>query len=278
MSLSESFSLKLDRAREHLQIFEDEARTWIETKPYGIVDEPDPNPPPHPFNQVTTIHRRFRMTRVDPVPARLSLIVEDCVFNIRSALDHLALALAKSFTPNMTDRQIATSEFPVFHLATLDPNTESRKIGCIAPAARTIIKALQPYHRGNSYHSDPLWRVHELNRIDKHRMLTICATAPRKDNVDYVGLRVVRVRPGISPIGLRYAITGSGMLEVDKILMRYGTEIGYPYDENDTEPHIPCEVTFGNGGPAALESVFPSLNSMCDFVRDAVIGPLSQFL
>jgi hypothetical protein len=49
------------------------------------------------------------------------------------------------------------------------------KIQGIDPTAQTIIESLQPYHRGASYRDDPLWRLHELARIDKHRLLHVVA-------------------------------------------------------------------------------------------------------
>lgn len=43
------------------------------------------------------------------------------------------------------------------------------KIGCIHPDAQSIIKGLQPHNRGDKFASDPLWKLHRLNNMDKHR-------------------------------------------------------------------------------------------------------------
>src|SRR5688572_2629481 len=99
---AQSFNLKLVRARDHLNRLDAEARRWIYTKPCKIIDEPDPEPPPQPVPD-GYFARRMRVYRVDPVPTTISLLVGDCLFNLRSALDHLALALAQSHTPSMTD-------------------------------------------------------------------------------------------------------------------------------------------------------------------------------
>src|SRR5688500_2689164 len=136
-----SFSLKLDRAREHLDSFEVEIGAWLITEPYGIVDEPDPEPPPQPVPDGYR-PRRFRIVRSAGVPARLSLLIRDCLFNLRAALDHLAFALAFANTPGMLESQISSSEFPIFRNL-MDSKAEQRKIGCIAPAACDAIKALQ---------------------------------------------------------------------------------------------------------------------------------------
>jgi len=47
------------------------------------------------------------------------------------------------------------------------------KVVGIDPDAQAVIESLQPYHRGNAYDTDPLWRLSELNNIDKHRVLHI---------------------------------------------------------------------------------------------------------
>jgi len=122
-----SFYLKLDRAYEHSKALEDEATGWIKAKPYGIVDEPDPETTPD-WVSARHHHRRFRVTRVDPVPDRFSILIGDCVHNLRSALDHLALALARRHTPSMTADEIRGSEFPIFGDRPMSAGEEQPKI------------------------------------------------------------------------------------------------------------------------------------------------------
>jgi len=132
---SPSFMLKVDRAREHLHAFDVEASAWIEGKPYAAVDEPDPGPflYPFPYPIPGTQARRFRVVRVDPVPDPLGPIIGDCVHNLRSSLDHLALALARSFTPAMTEGQIEGSEFPVSFTRPMTSGEENPKRSGASP-------------------------------------------------------------------------------------------------------------------------------------------------
>jgi hypothetical protein len=39
------------------------------------------------------------------------------------------------------------------------------------PDAQTEIEKLRPCHRGSAFRDDPLWILHELDRVDKHRLL-----------------------------------------------------------------------------------------------------------
>jgi hypothetical protein len=51
------------------------------------------------------------------------------------------------------------------------------KLKGVDPAAREAIKGIQPYHREAAYVTDPLWVIHHLDRIDKHRRLNLTAYA-----------------------------------------------------------------------------------------------------
>lgn len=278
--MTNSVALKLDRAEEHLEAFKIESNVWIESKPYRIVDEPNLNPPLNQGINRAVHHRRFRIVSVDHVPDRLSVLIGDCVFNMRSALDHLALSLAQSFVPSMTDRQIATSEFPVFHAAPMNARTETSKIGCIDPIARNIIKALQPHYRGDQYKTHPLWQLHELNRIDKHRTLTICTASPIARGEDGVGTRAVGIiKHEEWNIGkILYCQAAVGELIADAVLMQYGVLAADPKKDVYMQPVLSIEVAFGETKLAALESVIPSLEAILDFVRNSVVAPLSNFL
>lgn len=274
MSVSNSFALKLNRAYEHLDAFQHEVKTWLDTEPYTIIDEPDPETPPQPVPD-GYLPRRFRITKAGSVPDRLSIIAGDCLFNLRASLDHLALSLAKTATANINSTQIANSEFPIFSNA-LTARDESRKIGGITPPASAIIKGLQPYHRGSAYTTHPLWQLHELNRIDKHRELTILSALSMKQGKECVGLRADSFE---NVSGYAYFISsGDFTLKADAIFVRWAALLIDPNQDVNMNPRIPVEVVFDDAGPAHRQSVIPTLQSICDFVRDSVIAQLAKFL
>jgi hypothetical protein len=270
-----SFALKLGRAREHLSSFEEEAKRWIEGKPYGIVDERDPDPPPQAIT-AEYVPRRFRIDRVSDIPSRLSLLVGDCLFNLRSALDHLALALARSFTSSMTERQVADSEFPIFRDGANYPQAERKKIGCVNPDARTVIETMQPYQKAADYSSDPLWQLHELNRIDKHRTLTVCAAVPLKAGRRAVGFR----RGGDHNLAGTGYVTASGNfgLILNAVPLRWAALPADPDRGVIVQPLLPLEIVFGDGSPVDGQVVIPTVRAMCDHVGNVVIPTLSPFL
>lgn len=272
MRTRESFSLKLDRAYEHLNTFEDEASAWVNTEPCGVVDEPDPEGPVHPTGDVQP--RRIRVNRVSEVPERLSILIGDCVFNLRSALDHLAFALARAYTPSMSDKQLAGSEFPIFGPEEMTADTEKRKIGCVDPAACAAIKGLQPYNGKDAYLAHPLWQIHQLNRIDKHRTLTICRADPQDRRLCIPhGFSNSRRDAWVYMVPApRFA------LKLDAILIRWAPVSWDPDKEVSVKPYLSVEIVFDQGGVLPLQAVIPTLKRLCNFVRDDAVAQLTQFL
>jgi hypothetical protein len=273
-----SFEHKLNRADKHVEALKHETGAWVETNPYEIVDEPDPEPPLEQSSDLRVVYRRFRVSRIDPVPDSLLTIVGDCLFNIRSALDHLAFSLAKAYTPTMTIEQEVGSEFPIFHERPMKTGEEVRKIGCVHPGAAAVIKAMQPHHRGSLYRDEPLWQIQELNRVDKHRRLSVAVTHPEKEGHRAVGIAVTGNENLGSTVYMRSITQNFVPLKTDAVLVRYGA---IPKDANrgvQMQPFLSIQILLGEGEPAPLEPIIPTLNRLCDFVRDGVIAPLSKFL
>jgi hypothetical protein len=270
-----SFELKLDRAIEHLHTLDAEANAWINTETCKIVNEPDPEPPLQSLGDGYAA-MRVRLCDFKGVPQRLSVHVGDCLFNLRSSLDHLALALARHHTITMTDRQIADSEFPIFANARSFQRDEQKKIGCIAPVARTAINALQPYHCGNNPGSHPLWQLHQLNRIDKHRQLTICQGWVAAGT--HLAINAVNVRDRAYTVFQRSHFDFTAP-KIDTVFVRWA---GFPHNparEMRMEFKLPLVPTFQDGASGLnFRPVVPAIQAICDFVRDSVISPLSKFL
>ncbi len=149
---------------------------------------PGTPPPSAQFGQgVLTAYATAENPPTDP----LSLLIGDVVHNLRSALDSLAFALATAFTTPLPEKFARTSEFPIFG----DEDGQGRagtgraqfnrrdgqgrpargsglaKIQGWHPSAQAAVEQLQPYQRGLDFRADPLWVVHELDRLDKHRLL-----------------------------------------------------------------------------------------------------------
>jgi len=154
--------VKIERAKKHLRDLASEILTLEHTT--IIHRDPKTGVPPHPLAFIGNPDFKTVPTLSFDVVS----ISGDLVHNLRSALDHLAQQLVFVGSPNLTpstiDRQIG---FPIAESVTQYETIKARKVDGMRTEAKEAIDRLKPYKGGN----DPLWRVHELDNIDKHRAL-----------------------------------------------------------------------------------------------------------
>jgi hypothetical protein len=155
-----SFELKLAWAKHQSHLLKDEIRAWRDDGGYRVVFDKDPHRPGH------NVH-----LKVGDIAPGIPLIIGDAFYSLRSGLDHLAHDLAASFTNPLPPEASERSEFPIYGDKLLPEDLAQRKLGAMDPKARAIIEALQPNVRGNAYADDPLWKLNELARIDRHRFI-----------------------------------------------------------------------------------------------------------
>ncbi len=253
----QSFALKLGRAMEHAQTLDREIRGWIEGEPDLIVAERKDDA------EGRRIEWRFRPdVVVDPA---WSLLIGDCIHNLRSALDHLALALAVRHSGHLSRKAERTSEFPIFGPRQMT-STECRdRIGCIDPLAQTLIQGLQPHH-ASPYDKHPLWLIQDLDNVDKHRFVN--ATLIVSGGMEVVGL-----------VDLRAAsleIDGGAAAEPDApvAILRFD-ETADDEMEMGLQPLV--HVAFSEG-PAGGMPVIDTVRHLHAYVEKDIVGPLSNFL
>lgn len=101
------------------------------------------------------------------LPSRLAWLVGEILYHLRGSLDNLAwqLVLANDGTPG------THTEFPVFKDEEEFQRRARRKMRGMSKTATTAIESLQPFKTWPE-HPDhtTLWKIHDLNAIDKHRL------------------------------------------------------------------------------------------------------------
>jgi hypothetical protein len=144
---------KIERAKHHLSELKDVLHVALDPRRYRFAFDSELENGEH-------VLRVYGVPRVDPV---WSLIVGDCLHNLRSALDYLAWQLV------LVDGGDPTSEtqFPIRQ----SPPTQL-KPAIRRPEILDALERTQPY-------SDPrdsyLSALQSLNNIDKHRLLLVVA-------------------------------------------------------------------------------------------------------
>lgn len=143
--------LKLSRAGEHRLALNSNICSYIERKPYRIFDGPNPtDQSPSVFVELT-----------EPLPEKISQICGDVINNLREALDHTTVMLAKK-----AGRGVANVAFP-FGDDKADFETQlSKKIGQLSNDEHQFVRDLEPYAHGKGHE---LWALDKLWRLNKHR-------------------------------------------------------------------------------------------------------------
>jgi hypothetical protein len=144
---------KIERSKKHIRELDSVLKAFFGGNPYLVVKEHDPN----------TGNLLFNVRVRSQIPDEVSLISGDILNNLRAALDHLAWQLVEA---NGSKPGVQTC-FPICKSANEYKAQSAGKVKGMSQGAVDLIDAAKPYKGGN----DELWLIHDLNRIDKHRLI-----------------------------------------------------------------------------------------------------------
>ena len=147
---------KVERAKQHISELEREIRAFLETNPYRVACNVDPE----------TRKPVYYVFDVKPTPNVLPLIAGDAIQNLVTALDHLAYQLVCNDTQDNPPKPNRIY-FPIEDDAAGYKKNRTAKIVGASQNTINAIDALQPYKGGN----DSLWKLRRLNNLEKHRLL-----------------------------------------------------------------------------------------------------------
>lgn len=249
-----SHQVKFDRACHHLDALE-RAERGEEPQAYVLADEPDPDGP-------------GRVGRVKKMNfAYFGCLIGDCVHNLRSSLD-LALELAVANVNPLPAGYEEDSGFPIFWKQAMISSEEEKRIGSIHPVAKTIIKDLQPHVRGQDYVLDPLWKLHELDRIDKHRSLHLTEFRAMKVGLSGTNFEV----EGLQMVGKGDEVQSGA------VVAAYQATPVDPNSEMNVNLRLEGQVAFQKVPPFPGQLVVPILQDIRNYVQDHVFFPLTPYL
>lgn len=252
---------KLDRAKEQIDVLNQELREYVESKPYGISDEPEHWP-----------GDRFvwRFRDVTEPPIRFGVMFGEIVHNLRSTLDHLIYQLVRL----NRKKPYPGNSFPVHDLRLPDPLTAKRGCWvCQAPSQlqgvrkdhRAVVEAVQPYKRRHRASHHPLRVLTELWNIDKHRIVHAVALSapadllPSNVTVDFGGFAGVNAEIIVQPGTLK---DGAVALSLQFLAVPYGTP-----PHVDVKGEFPVRVVFGDRGTSTM-----NLHRIGGFIANRILN------
>jgi hypothetical protein len=230
--------LKIERAKKHVRDLDSCIKSFLAKKPYTLAAKP------HPIAEIR--HTTLYVAHVDPVPDDISLIVGDAIHNLRSALDYLMWQLVEA-GGGVPDRNIY---FPIAETAQQYQSAiGNREIQKITPNALHIISSVQPYQTLDQ----TLWLLHQLDIIDKHRLLLTVTASMDKWGVDLAkGSNIWFNEDRFIPLIAGYEVVN----------IPTGT-----YNKPDQEFQLGVDIAFGESEIPEGELVLYTLNKMADFVN-----------
>jgi hypothetical protein len=285
--------LKLLRAKARLQEIDTFCKEWVKSDGNTCRFDMDPDRPGYVIVSASAVQ-----PPVDP----LSLMIGECLHNIRSALDLLAYELACAHTEPLPHEIAETSEFPIFGdedksgqsgVGSSLFNRISRRTGQpvagsgrfkirgMHPAAQDLIERLQPYQRGAAFREDSLWRLHTLDRVNKHRLLHTAAAANKGIQISVPGKR-----PG-GPVPVVVEDLMFGVPAVfEGVFVDKDTEIAsFPIRADRTLDDVKNQIgpalviAFGSSaGDLELEPILDVLVTSYNYVASTVFPTMRQVL
>ncbi len=110
---------------------------------------------------------KYGLSKDAPATSRFGLLIGDAVHNLKCALDYAWLGVMEKKVSAAADRD---TKFPVYPTAEhLKAFLKGRKIDVVCESLYdSMVTHIKPYKGGN----DSLWAIHQLDKGDKHRLLT----------------------------------------------------------------------------------------------------------
>lgn len=246
--------LRLEHARSHRDVFKRELDLFMDSKPYRVGHEVEPQS----GDQLVWIEP------VGPMPPRLAFLVGDCIHNLRATLDNLITVLpgadsARSAFVILEQRAVNNVGKPV-------PFADAaRRLKGIDEAAIQLIESLQPYQRPDPQGSQ-LLKLDRLWNRDKHREPSLVLNSARSSRL------VFERNSGWSVVSSQL-----GAFDKRQVLWRLTRTSPELAPNAYYDAEVAVDVVFEPGGPAGGELVDRTLVDLYDHIREDVLPLFEPF-
>jgi len=249
--MSDSATLKIERSSEYIQELNELFR---EKHPFVFVVETD-----------TKTRKRAAFIKHDEaIICRAAAISGDIVHNLRAALDHAYWKIVSPFATSPKEER--SIQFPFSKTAAgLEEAVKNRLADRVSASFFKALIDLKPH--GNDGGNKLLYLIHEMDAIDKHRLLI-----PTCDETRLPYDQIKRILPDF-PFGASEGarFTGCNFKWTVPFL---------PADIGDLKPPtthvfekevpVPIEIVFAVPSPLNRYPVIPTLNKLVNVARETI--------
>ena len=237
--------VKIDRAKKHFNELRGEVAAFQNRNPYFIITYCDTH----------SRHEVYQLEIIEDIPTRWGGAVGDIVHNLRASLDLLANCLVRHGGGTPTKY----TKFPISSAAQHCRNDIASGLVGASLKARRLVERLQPYNGGRG---DAIFRLHELDIVDKHRLLVPVGGA--HTNIKWELKMANRFDGGFLP-AITVPLTPDQKhfpLKNGDVLFRFG-----PGPDHQNKFEFVFEVAFGEGQIFDGEALVPTLKQLIDFTE-----------
>ena len=232
--------LKIKWAKQHIYEMNAAFAAWVQSNPYTMSSEVDPK---------DSAWIEVKLKLVKPIPEQVNMLCSYILFDLRSALDYLATALAH--LNNVTN--ISDVYFPIFGSKEKfeHPSCQGKIQKHFSSEVGDLIRSLNPYQGGN----DLLYALHALNIVDKHQLAIDVGVNVAFGQIIENSTAYFEI-PG--PFGFR-------SLTEDIVLYRH-----YADAQPNPQIQMPMEITFNHVKVVDKKPVLAVLNYSLNMVEEIV--------
>lgn len=237
--------VKIERAKEHINNLDAEAKAFFEGNKYIVNPEFDPQSGHH-----------IARLRGEPIPLRWNAIAADAVHNMRSALDILWLNVMAA-----PSRQRKVY-FPIFDGAReFETRFSGVKEGSRMHRIVKVLRYIKPYKIGN----DGLWHLNAIDARNKHENLTLTICMLGEIKVDASATYIKYGQPIPPGAKMRFIPSGGQRFvpaQEGAELFRFESD----FPEMQMQTQTTFDIAFAKGEILEGEAVIPTLTQFLGIV------------
>jgi hypothetical protein len=248
---------KIERAKEHIRDLDREKTAFLALNPYTVTPE----------YYVEHGATAYFLDECRAIPVCVPLLAGDAAHCLRTALDYLAYSLV----PAVAGRGPATHVYFPICKGLEEYRTESvRKTDGMPQSAKDRIDAFKPYLGGDNR----LWNLHQLDIVDKHRLLATTATIVTKMGfeVDAAWVEdslkgIIKFSPGAFPNQVVYLPAPKPLFPMKKGALLYRVAGNH---ETNKRINLTFDIAFGESEIFAGNLLIETLTELTDLVERIV--------
>ena len=249
--MTDSASLKIERAKRHICELN---QLILKKRPFSLVVETDTRTGKH------TAFIKNDKTVIDAV----ATISGDVIHNLRSALDH---AYWEIVSPHATSsREAQQIQFPFSRTAAqLEKSISNRLADRVSDHFFQALVDLKPH--GESGGNEPLYLIHQMDVLDKHKLLI-----PTCDETRLPYDEIRRLFPGF-PVRASSTVIFSQCIftwSSSKPSFDIGTAKLPTTYLFEREAPIDVAVVFSDSSPFIRRPVIPTLQSLAEVAQESI--------